>query len=729
METLEYIECKGIFKRSYKELAPFIINPKHLVLTFSLLITFYSKTSETNLAGIIGRYIFISIYKFNFHKNTNNDLIFNSFTEFCNHFSLDNKIFIKLGSSFIDIYTSQIGVKVFDRKNVNDEGYFLVLNKEYINDIKDNLIINPQALPMISQPNLWSKKERGGFLLNKNEDYFNRDLVTGSEHHNHSFSKDDNVYNVINRLNSQKFKVNSDFLDYIENEGSFILEHYKNNSKNYINNVITLEIAKLFIDIPFYLNVNLDWRGRIYTQSFYLDYQGSEFSLALIDLYQGKKLDKEGVYYYYIYGANCYNFKQITRRTFTERYNWVLDNHDKIYNMDKDFILNAESPALFAAFCINYKKNKDNPDSIHYTPCFLDATCSGIQHLAGMLLDYDLAYNVNLIENEEVNDVYSSLIDPINKAINNSWLQDGNTEDETYKIFSEIKLSRKELKKLIMVKSYNVTLYGMTVHLKDSLDKKEVDVTYTDKKGKERVTKGYLYFVTANNPDGYVMLNDTQLFKLCSIINNNIFNKYNSLKLIYTFLTDLVRCMVATNIPVSWATPLGLEITQHYNLSTTNKMSISFLGKTKTTVLRDWTTELDKRKQVQAVIPNIVHSFDGAHLMKVVLEWDKDKYILPIHDCFGTHPNDMKSLSEMVKKQFVVIYTEYDFLRKLKENLMNSLKNYKITTVTKKGIKYIEVERKNKDNRTYKLYYKLPILPRKGNLNIQDVLKSIYIIS
>ena len=61
METLEYIECKGIFKRSYKELAPFIINPKHLVLTFSLLITFYSKTSETNLAGIIGRYIFISI--------------------------------------------------------------------------------------------------------------------------------------------------------------------------------------------------------------------------------------------------------------------------------------------------------------------------------------------------------------------------------------------------------------------------------------------------------------------------------------------------------------------------------------------------------------------------------------------------------------------------------------------------------------------------------------------
>ena len=93
--------------------------------------------------------------------------------------------------------------------------------------------------------------------MNKNDEY-KRDLVTGSENHNHSITKDNNVYNTINYLNSLKFKVNSDLLNYFENEGNFILEHYKENSKNYINNFITLEIAKTFRNIPFYLNVNLD---------------------------------------------------------------------------------------------------------------------------------------------------------------------------------------------------------------------------------------------------------------------------------------------------------------------------------------------------------------------------------------------------------------------------------------------------------------------------------------
>ena len=63
------------------------------------------------------------------------------------------------------------------------------------------------------------------------------------------------------------------------------------------------------------------------------------------------------------------------------------------------------------------------------------------------------------------------------------------------------------------------------------------------------------------------------------------------------------------------------------------------------------------------------------------------------------------------------------------ENYNIKQKNYKFKTVTKNRIKYIEIERKDKENIPYFKYYKLPTLPRKGKLNIQDVLKSIYIIS
>lgn len=97
-----------------------------------------------------------------------------------------------------------------------------------------------------------------------------------------------------------------------------------------------------------------------------------------------------------------------------------------------------ESPALFAAFCLIMKKLKANPDTEVHFPVFLDATCSGVQHFAAMLLDLELASYVNLINIEDkVNDFYSKLIPEINNAINKKWL-DG---VEYYK-FKDIKLDR-----------------------------------------------------------------------------------------------------------------------------------------------------------------------------------------------------------------------------------------------------------------------------------------------
>ena len=58
-----------------------------------------------------------------------------------------------------------------------------------------------------------------------------------------------------------------------------------------------------------------------------------------------------------------------------------------------------------------------------------------------MLLDFDLANEVNLIENAEVKDIYQKLVDPINKAINEAW-----EKDYAIEWFNEISLTRKEFK-------------------------------------------------------------------------------------------------------------------------------------------------------------------------------------------------------------------------------------------------------------------------------------------
>lgn len=111
-----------------------------------------------------------------------------------------------------------------------------------------------------------------------------------------------------------------------------------------------------------------------------------------------------------------------------------------------------------------------NPNTIIKTPVFLDATCSGIQHLAWLLQDLELGTHVNLVpynEKETPGDIYSEIVDPINKAINKI-----GEENLEYASLSEVKFTRKIkiLKQSIMTKVYNVTTVGIANQLKSKLD-------------------------------------------------------------------------------------------------------------------------------------------------------------------------------------------------------------------------------------------------------------------
>lgn len=570
----------------------------------------------------------------------------------------------------------------------------------------DNLVFSPQSLPMVSPPLPWGEGKFGGNLLNITDEY-KKELVTGSFHHNHNTSVTNDIYNAVNKLNNLKFKVNIDLLNYLQNEGSFILQDLKiKKFDSYLNNIISLDIAKTYMNNPFYLNVNIDWRGRIYTQSFYLDYQGSEFSLALINLYDGKVLDENGKFFFNVYGANLYNENAINKKSFKERNDWVIKNLDQIYNMDKDFILKAESPTIFAGFCLTMIKLKDNPNYVVHNPIFLDATCSGVQHFAAMVLDLELSKYVNLINtNDDVNDFYSAVIPKINKAINDS----SKNEINTFK-FKNISLTRDLLKKVIMTKSYNVTTFGITEQLKSKLEKVPKTITH-----KEKEIVVYDYKVPTKE-NGYVLLNMIEVEKLADVINNNIFNQFPILHSIYNYLTSLAKIYMKTGIPISWSTPNGLELVQGYNSSKIQKIKINFLGKNRTAVLRKWTNTKDTRREVQAIIPNIIHSLDASHLIMVINKWNN--YILPIHDCFGTHPNDMVYLAELVRETFVSLYSSQNFLKKIDDKFRENLSDYKVKILVKDGIEVVETPiSKNRSS-----YLPLPILPKIGDLNINDIL-------
>lgn len=299
-------------------------------MTFSFLISYYNRTSLTNIENSIGVNISYQIYKDHFSvestktksgklkKATPKNTIFANFEEFQSFYNMNSEYFVKLGNIFVETFTTPLN-QIFQRVFTKDN-YIVTVNSEYIDEVRNNLVISPQSLPMICKPGVWSENEFGGNLLNKNDE-FRKGLITGSIHHDHQTILNEKIYNSINYLNSLEFNVNHDLINYLENDGSYILDYYRKTAPHqYINNFLAMDIAKTYMNTSFYLNVNIDWRGRIYTQSFYLDYQASEFCLSLVNLSKGQKMTEKGLFFLNVYAANIYNEgKIVSKKSFQER--------------------------------------------------------------------------------------------------------------------------------------------------------------------------------------------------------------------------------------------------------------------------------------------------------------------------------------------------------------------------------------------------------------------------
>ena len=222
----------------------------------------------------------------------------------------------------------------------------LDFNDKIIQENIDNLTnILPTNLPMLSLPNKWSDTSFGGYLNNSFE---KNNLISGLGFDNaHKVKSLESLYKSINYLNSIKFRVNTELLNFILNNKEILFDsYYKNlNSEklkdNVLRDLVTLEIAKTYSNLPFDLSTFADWRGRIYTSSYFISYQGSDLSLALIQFDEGQLITEKGIYFHLkikIYGANVHNENKISRASYGDRIKWVDDNENKILSLDLDFI-------------------------------------------------------------------------------------------------------------------------------------------------------------------------------------------------------------------------------------------------------------------------------------------------------------------------------------------------------------------------------------------------------
>lgn len=243
-------------------------------------------------------------------------------------------------------------------------------------------------------------------------------------------------------------------------------------------------------------------------------------------------------------------------------------------------------------------------------------------------------------------------------------------------MLSLVELTRKEIKRSIMTKVYNVTVYGISQQLQGTFKQvfnedqntNENECSNIDKsleniqnalenslKSKNKKTN----FICSGKNNKKVTLTKKEVFKIATIINDQIFVNYPSLNYIYNYFIEISKLSVKLGIPLSWITPSGLKITQNYTKKKKKIISVSIFGKTKKMVFKEKLNELDKAKQTQAIIPNIIHSLDASHLFNIIKSAKEDNFypLISIHDCFGTLPNLMGLLGHRVKKEFILLYS------------------------------------------------------------------------
>jgi len=86
-------------------------------------------------------------------------------------------------------------------------------------------------------------------------------------------------------------------------------------------------LATIFRNVPsIYLPVRIDYRGRLYCITEYLNYQGIELSKGLLEFSIGEKVkltNQEAINYLKIFGANCFG-NGIGNKSFLHRIAWLI---------------------------------------------------------------------------------------------------------------------------------------------------------------------------------------------------------------------------------------------------------------------------------------------------------------------------------------------------------------------------------------------------------------------
>ena len=533
---------------------------------------------------------------------------------------------------------------------------------QVISSLKDQAaLFAPFNWPMLIEPNDWTNDTPGGYLTNEVRRgnpmvrMFGPSPIQGEtpiQFLNHlqkvAYRINPFILDVAEQLEEQGYKVEAgkflpeDFRplpnkphDIETNEvarmayrqaATEVHNHNADAAKRTIRTKLTMSMARRFRDETYFLPWSYDYRGRVYPIPAFLTPQDTCFGKSLVTFARGEKLTERGLYWLRFQLATTWG---LDKATMEERQEWAQSTEalriieaiatDPIENVklwdevDEPFLFLAAAEEYYALVIAKTRK-------LTSLPIAVDATCSGLQVLAGLSHDASTAELVNVSPGAKPSDAYKAVARLVNREIPKEW---------------GFELTRSDVKRVVMTIPYNAKSFSNRSYIGDALRKRGVEIT------KEQLT---------------------ELVKLTREAMRIVVP--GPLKVMDWLNREIGRAIKNGMDHIEWTTPSGFVVRQDLRKTKTIRIDAHLMGRVQIKIgVGHGEPDLNHHKNAGA--PNLIHSMDSA-----ILQLGLKDFAAPftcIHDSVLCGANHMDAMNEAVRAAYAKIFVEHSPLHDLAE--------------------------------------------------------------
>ncbi len=521
-------------------------------------------------------------------------------------------------------------------------------------------LFSPIAYPMLIEPNDWSESRSGGYLLN--EVMRGHDMVRRGV----GRIQGETPYQFLNKIQKVGYRLNPFIVGVAETllergyqVGKFVpivevplppkpvdIATNKESRKDYRRRAaetmnlnaasfkkscrtrMTMEAVRMFKDKDeFFIPWSFDYRGRAYPIPAFLTPQDTDFGKSLLKFSQEAFMNTYAEEWLAFQVATTYG---LDKAPMHERMQWVAENDEVISAVAQDPIGNlpiweaADEPWQFLSACDEYYHCVINCDR-NYTslPVATDATCSGLQILAGLCRDARTAGLVNVLPAEQPQDAYAVVAEHAKPNV-----------PESIRAY----MDRKTVKRVVMTVPYNAKPHSNRGYIREALLEKGIEVEKDDLTATVKAVR--------------------------EAMDEVVPGPMAAMKWIEAEVTKAIK-RGATEL--EWVTPSGFVVTQKLNKKLTETIKLQLLGRVEIRIATEDSDKVDLAHHKNATAPNLIHSLDASLLHLSALRFDAP--ISLIHDSVLCRATDMSELSSIVRQTYMHLFAENSYLESWAEQI------------------------------------------------------------